>query len=338
MKPVILHIAAHYGGGIGAVFINYLRHAVHGKYEHRVICLERPTDELMTVCNRLGVKLHVGKIGYWDIWADLVVIHWWNRDSINKVIASGWFKRDKVIIWSHVSGLYKPHKFTKKLLNYPDQFVFTTPLSLGHPAVSTMKIAPRVIWSTRGVDKFLKLKSKPHKGFIIGYVGTVDYKKMHPKFLEICSKIKIPGVKFIVCGGQREKELVKENQGGIRNLWATGIVKNISPYLQRCDVFGYPLRRDHFGTCEQAIGEAMAAGLPSVVLSNPSEWHIIDHNVTGIITSNPEAYIHAMWRLYKSPKLRRTLGMQARIAAKYKYSTSRMVNDWEELITEVLCK
>jgi glycosyltransferase involved in cell wall biosynthesis len=328
MKPVVLHIAAHYGGGIGAVVMNYLKHAVKtSKYEHRLICLEKVTDELVTFCNRLNVELIQGRptIGHLSD-VSVHLYHWWNRPSISKEMTS--YTVPNRVVWSHVSGLYEPHRFTKELLDYPDQMVFTTPLSMGHPDVLCMKRPPRVIWSTRGVEGFDNIQRAKQNAFTVGYVGTTEYKKMHPQFIEICRKIKerIPEARFIVCGGDKG--------GMIAGIDFQGTITNVRGRLASFDVFGYPLQPKHFGTCEQALGEAMSAGLPIVVLGNPTEWLIIDHNVTGLIASTVDEYVKYVEKLFYSSKLRKFLGKNAREAAKHRYSTARMVNDWEEVLDE----
>lgn len=38
---------------------------------------------------------------------------------------------------------------------------------------------------------------KEHHGFNVGYIGTVDYSKMHPNFLNIYEKIDIPDAKLL---------------------------------------------------------------------------------------------------------------------------------------------
>jgi glycosyltransferase involved in cell wall biosynthesis len=148
----------------------------------------------------------------------------------------------------------------------------------------------------------------------------------------MCEKINIPGVKFVVCGGSKHEEIKKEASSKIS---FKGDVRDVKAHLSTFDVFGYPLQAEHFGTCEQALGEAMAAGIPPVVMANPSEWFIVDHGVTGLITSNEEAYIKAIEQLYHDKKLRQKLSDNARIAAKYHYASERMINDWEEVFDEL---
>jgi hypothetical protein len=67
------------------------------------------------------------------------------------------------------------------------------------------------------------------------------------------------------------------------NIEFTGLVGDVRPYLEMFDVFLYPLYEKHFGTCEQVLGEALAAALPCVVMGNEAERFIISDNVNGFV-------------------------------------------------------
>jgi hypothetical protein len=152
------------------------------------------------------------------------------------------------------------------------------------------------------------------------------------------SSTKIPEARFIVCGGPSERQIQEESlqyEGGKRFIF-TGHVNDITPYLSEFDVFGYPLAPYHWGTCEQSLGESMAAGVPPVVLANRTERHIVDDGVTGIVAANEEAYAQALEELYRNPELRQTLSGNAREAAGKKFSLDLMVSRWENVFDEAL--
>jgi hypothetical protein len=71
-------------------------------------------------------------------------------------------------------------------------------------------------------------------------------------------------------------------------------------------------------------------------LGNPSEMHIVEDGVTGIIAPNEKSYVRAIEGLYQNPDLRKKLSENARKAAKIKYSIELMVQRWEEVFGEVL--
>ena len=348
MKTV-LHITPHLGGGVGKVLLNYLA-KVKGNpdFFHQVLSLEYANAKALAASQATGFPLldkmasdHEAMIAAITA-ADIVLIHWWNHPLLYAFLVRETLPPARIIFWSHISGFQAPYVFPKPALYYPDLFVFTSPLSL---EVQEIKALPetrqkflRVIWSTGGIDHVTSVQPKPHQGFKVGYIGTVDYSKMHPNFLEMSSKAKIPEAQFIVCGGPSEKQIQKESlqfNDGKRFIF-TGQIHDITPYLAEFDVFGYPLAPYHWGTCEQALGESMAAGVPPVVLANRTESYIVDDGVTGIVATNAAAYTRALEELYRHPERRRTLAGNAREAARKLFSLDLMVNRWEKVFDEAL--
>jgi glycosyltransferase involved in cell wall biosynthesis len=274
--------------------------------------------------------------------ADIVLIHWWNHPLLYDFLVRETLPPSRIIFWSHIAGFHAPYVFTKPALYYPDLFVFTSPISLEVPEVRNLpesrKKDLRTIWSTGGIEHIASIKMLPHQGFNVGYIGTVDYSKMHPRFLQMSSMVNIPNVKFIVCGGPSEKQIEAESLRygmGDRFLF-TGHVDNINKYLSEFDVFGYPLASDHYGTCEQSLGESMAAGVPPVVWENKTETHIVEDGVTGLVVANEEQYVSAIEELHRNRDLWSRLSQNAREAARHIYSMDLMIKRWENVFNEAL--
>ena len=91
-----------------------------------------------------------------------------------------------------------------------------------------------------------------------------------------------------------------------------GYVDNLQECLTNLDVFCYPLTSHNFATTENALLEAMAAGLPVVVLNNPPERNIIEHNYNGLIANNVEEMVANVVVLYNDCKLAENIGSNAR--------------------------
>lgn len=345
----ILHITPHLGGGVGSVLLNYLAKAkVNSYFRHDVLSLEYANEKACLASKTTRFALadkmssdHEGILNKISM-ADVVLIHWWNHPLLYAFLVRETLPPARIIFWSHISGFHAPYLFNKPALHYPDLFVFTSPLSLDVPEVKQLpeerQRALRVIWSTGGVEHTVFVQKKPHFGFNIGYIGTVDYGKMHPHFLKMCSNVAIPDVHFIVCGGPSEKHIQEEagQYGGDKRFTFTGQISNINSYLGTFDVFGYPLAPYHWGTCEQSLGESMAAGVPPVVLANRTESHIVENGVTGIVAADEDVYSKTIERLYHHPDLRRQLADNARNAARERYSLDMMVNRWEDIFNEAL--
>jgi len=348
-QKTVLHITPHLGGGVGSVLLNYLAKAkVNSDFRHDVLSLEYANEKACRASKTTGFALAdkmssdherlLSKISK----ADVVLIHWWNHPLLYAFLVREILPPASIIFWSHISGFHAPYVFNKPALHYPDLFVFTSPLSLDVPEVKQLpderqKIL-RVIWSTGGIEHTAAVQTKPHAGFNVGYIGTVDYGKLHPHFLKMSSNIAIPDVHFIVCGGPSEKQLQEQagQYGGAARFTFTGQINNINDFLEIFDVFGYPLAPYHYGTCEQSLGECMAAGIPPVVLANRTESLIVENGVSGIVTSDEDAYTQAIERLYHNPDLRQQLAGNARKAAQKTYSLDMMVNRWEDIFNEAL--
>jgi len=345
----ILHITPHLGGGVGRVLLNYLDKVKSSPdFGHKVLSLEYANEKALLAARTTGFPLrdkmstdHEGILAAMAA-VDIVIIHWWNHPLLYDFLVRETLPPARIIFWSHVSGFHAPYVFSEPALHYPDLFVFTSPLSLDAPEVKnlpeTRQKVLRVIWSTGGIDHVASVQPNAHQRFKVGYIGTVDYSKMHPNFLKMSSKTKIPEAQFIVCGGPSEKQIQKESlqyEMGQRFAFM-GQINDIMPYLSEFDVFGYPLAPYHWGTCEQALGESMAAGVPPVVLANRAERYIVDDGVTGIVAADEEAYAQALEELYRNPGLRQRLSGNAREAARKLFSLDLMVSRWENVFNEAL--
>lgn len=348
-KKQILHITSHLGGGVGRVLLNYFLKTKNSPYfAHKVACLDYANESVFDAAKNGGIKLFEKMSGKKQQLlkmiadADIILIHWWNHPLLYDFLVRTQLPPCRLIMWSHNSGFYPPGVFTDKIIKYPDLFVFTTPISLGTREVKNLsdeqKKATRVIWSTGGVEYASSVKPKKHPGFNVGYIGTVDYAKLHPNFLNICNKIDIPDIKFIVCGGSNEKEIQKEaKQMGISEKFNfTGSVSDIAEYLSIFDIFGYPLAPHHYGTCDQALQESMAAGVVPVVLANPMENYMVKDGITGIVAKNENDYIEAIKKLYYDKKLKNLLSKNTKKYAIENFSSEKMANEWDKIFNEAL--
>ena len=348
-KTKILHITPHLGGGAGRVILNYVFHCKGDQnFSHQIISLDYVNDGAKEKAKNFGLDLsenmsqQIALLLKMISEADIILIHWWNHPLLYDFLVRISLPPCRLIIWSHVSGFSAPYVLTDKILNYSDIFVFSTPLSWQSPEV--LSLSPlrqkmiKSIWSTAGVDYIKTNKNKEHKGFIIGYIGTVDYSKLHSDFLRFCRDIDIPEAKFVVCGEIKEKNIKTEAAAlGIGDkIDFVGEVSDVNEYLSMFDVFGYPLNPNHYGTCDQVLAESMAAGIVPVVLANPMENLMVKDGETGLVADNPELYIDSIKKLYQDKALLARLSKNAKKYAVENFSLSSMSQSWRELFLETL--
>lgn len=346
-KINILHITPHLGGGVGSVLLNFLSYVKNdGKYCHSIVTLDYANEKSKKISNEVGFELfsdmHKNVTKLLDLIknVDIILIHFWNHPLLYDFLIRNELPESRVILWSHISGFTPPNIFTQKALSYPDKFVFTTPLSFNTKEVKEFedKAKFEAVWSTGGIEHVKNIKPKPHKGFNIGYIGTLDYSKLHPDFLNICSKIDIPDVRFIVCGDEKHLDLKRQAQElGISDKFEfTGQVQDVSTYLKIFDVFGYPLNPQHYGTCDQVLQEALSAGVVPVALNNPMENYMLKNGEIGIIANSKDEYIFSIEKLYYNENLRQELSKKAKEYAISQYSLEKLKNDWYKIFDEIL--
>lgn len=344
----ILHITAHLGGGVGSVLLNYFKKVKSDTdCVHTVVCLDYANEKAKKVTSEIDMNLYeemsLCKKELFKLieTTDIVFIHWWNHPLLFDFLVREKLPECRLVMWSHNSGVNPPGVYTNKLLNYADRFVFTTPMSFNTAEIKSLsedkRNLLRAIWASGGVEDFKHLKHKSHSGFIIGYIGTVDYCKMHSHFLTMSNDIAIPNVKFIVCGGLQEKEIEQEaKELGIQDKFSFKGVVPIKKYLEVFDVFGYPLGSSHYGTCDQTLQESMAAGIVPVVLANAMETFMVEDGVTGIVANNEKDYVNAIEKLYADPILRNKLSKNAQKYAISTFTLENMENEWNKVIEELM--
>ncbi|HUG70170.1 MAG TPA: glycosyltransferase family 4 protein [Pirellulaceae bacterium] len=342
----ILHMTPHLGGGVGRVICNYIAHSHRNEeLEHRLICLEPVGQQTHDWAQAEQVLL------FDDMWsqipalmsqvarADVVLVHWWNHPLLMDLLVRQQLPPARLLMWSHVAGYSAPQVFSPALVSLPDLFVVATPYSYHAP---TFEQSPELLESVRlvftcaGLEHISHRPSPPHAGFRIGYVGTVDPCKLHPDFLRISAAADIPNAEFVVCGGDRHLQwaALAEKQGLSDRFRFLGNVTDVAEQLATFDVFGYPLQRQHYGTGEQVLIEAMGAGVPPVVLGPGAESYVVQHEVTGLVAESTEDYARGLERLWRDSRLRQQLGNQARQAALSEFTIEKTAAAWYEVFEE----
>jgi glycosyltransferase involved in cell wall biosynthesis len=349
-KYEILHITVHLGGGIGTVLLNWMK---KGKNNHHVILCLNSTyykdyykDYDKTYNGNViyeNMRNKYTEINEWIKKADIVIVHFWNHPILFEFLVNTSFPPCRLCFWSHISGLNPPYIFFEKLVEFPDMFIFSSPISF--EAKEIKELPPQLkeklinIWTTGNLNEYFDITPIHHEGFNIGYLGTLDFTKLHPNFVDFCSKINIPDVRFIMIGVGRDSEKLKQQvkEKGLEDKFLfTGIIDDIKPYLSIIDVFGYPLNPKHFGTCEQVLGEAMAAGIIPIVMKNPAEEYILFQSLVKFVCSNENEYVHNIELLYRERSKKASIINLMQEHITQLYDSDKMVTSWENVFNNMI--
>ena len=246
--------------------------------------------------------------------ADIVQVHFWNSPDIHAFLASG-MPPVRLLLWCHVNGLAPPHIIPKTLLDRSDLVVATAASTLNLPVFRSAD--PARVCLVQGAADFTRISRiapVAHEGFYVGYIGTIDFTKLHSAYIPMCAAVNIPAVHFLLCGkGGATQELKRQARelGILERLEFHDYVDDIKPVLARLDVFGYPLRENSFATAELSLQEAMYAGIPPVVFANDGPNQLVTDRKTGRVVRSETEYVAAIEWLYRNPAKRQLLGRNA---------------------------
>lgn len=348
----ILHITPHFGGGVGTV----LRALVEGLaeksfYQQEVVSFEYLNQKTLNWLNSTNLKVYA-EIAPDDTWlsekvceANLVHIHFWNHPALYKFLHSISGCSARIIMWTHVNGHFAPYLFNEAIVNFPSMFVVSTEFSLSQIIIlqkndNWKKNHLRIIHSTAGLNGFDKIERPQHSGINVGYVGTVDYAKIHPDFIDIFVSVEHKDARFIICGGDNHEEIrLETRRKGVADRFDfLGQIEDVKPILSQIDIFAYPLNRENYGTGEQVLIEAMSAGVPQVVFSDGPEELVVENGVTGFVCSSSEEFTIAIEKLCSDRKLRKRLAAGSKIRAEKLFNLDNSLKKWFALYDELLTR
>jgi glycosyltransferase involved in cell wall biosynthesis len=150
----------------------------------------------------------------------------------------------------------------------------------------------------------------PHSLICI-YAGRLANEKRVDLLAEVA---RTPGVALTIIGdGARREELERQFAGTQTHFMGYLYGEDLAHAYASADVFMFTGPSETFG---QVVQEAMASGLPAVVINQGGVVDLVEDGKTGYIcAANPQAFAAAARELRDHPELRLSLGYNARCFA-----------------------
>jgi glycosyltransferase involved in cell wall biosynthesis len=346
----VVHITAHLGGGVGRA-LSGLGAASKNQavaVNRSVVCVEAPEKDLfLTKLRNTGCAVHVKPSSqeFKNLLAnaDVLQLEWWNHpETIRFLVENCSGIPHRLLVWAHVSGLGSS-VIPGPLLDISDRFCFTSPCSMESEGVlQSITKSPNkfdIIHSCGGFDGLDATTRRPSANLRVGYVGTLNFSKLHPDFVQFLSKVESPEFQVNMIGDTVNRSVLEDQcraLGRDNLLNFAGYSTQIADCLAEMDVLAYLLNPSHYGTTENALLEAMSMGVVPIVLSNPAERHIVTHQVNGLIISSPAEFAEAIRTLTEDKILLERLSVNARESVKERFapktSAQQLTKNYLELM------
>lgn len=320
-----------------------------GAYRHTAIALQMAESKAIALAEEAGMRVLVvpneQALEHELRSADIVQVQYWNNPEIVAFLHR-LFPPMRLVLWYHIAGNGSPQIITPELAALPDINIPCNPFSFydlpvfrDMPAEQKQRRAV-LAYDAADFDRVRSVQLRKHTGFNVGYIGTVDFVKMHHSFVPMSAKVNIPDVQFIVCGGGIEAQLQHQAMalGAAEKFDFRGYVDDIGKVIEILDVYGYPLCEDTYAAAELNLQEVMYAGIPPVVFPHGGIKRLVEHEKTGLVVQSEREYTEAIEHLYGYPKERERLGANAARYAREVFgaeNAARVMNNvYEQLVRQ----
>jgi glycosyltransferase involved in cell wall biosynthesis len=345
----VLHLTAHLGGGVGKAISGLVSqaNASNSEVRHIVVCFEEPQkDQFVERARKSGCQIIIcpamDRLEQLIGDSDIIQLEWWNHPATFKYLGSLSKIPMRLITWSHVSGLHTP-VIPQRLILASHKFLFTSRCS--YESKKVQELLPQfrdrlaVVSSSGGFSELPEFRPNTNESIAVGYIGSLNFAKLHPCFVDYLSAVTLPGFKVKLIGDVVNQEILNEQcdrLGKPGMLEFRGYTIDIISELSKINVLVYLLNPEHYGTTENALLEAMAMGVVPIVLDNPAERQIVEDHLTGLIVHSSLEFAEAIKWLSDHPEERQRLGIRAAESIRERFSVEKMETALNSHYREIL--
>lgn len=170
---------------------------------------------------------------------------------------------------------------------------------------------------SRGVDTDFLTPEKRQRGddvFTIGYVGRLRAEK-NVRFLArldaVLEKAGLTDYRFVIVGDGDEEDWLRKN---LSRAEFTGVLRgeDLARAFAGMDLFVFPSKTDAFGN---VVLEAMAAGVPAVVMPEGGPKFLIEHESDGFVARDDRDFCEIVASVVSQPQQLAAMKIAARKAA-----------------------
>jgi L-malate glycosyltransferase len=247
--------------------------------------------------------------------SDVVHLHFWNHPALYRLLRRVELPPARLLVTAHVSGTSPPQMITEEIGAFADHLIVTSTVSLataGVAAAPAVDVLPSIIDRSRLQVRQPRSARDPSL-VVVGYLGSLNEMKLHPRVVELCQRVSHPAVRFRFYGSGADPQqfLDRFHAAGLADrVEVYGPTEDIASALDDMDVFGYPLTSDTYATSDRTLQEAMWMGLPPVVLAGSGPSTLVSHGDNGLVMDEA-GYAAAIDRLAADGDHRRRLGERA---------------------------
>jgi glycosyltransferase involved in cell wall biosynthesis len=235
---------------------------------------------------------------------------------------------------SIVTPLKNPNK-NKFLMKTADYVITSSPALNSYCLDLNNKKKCKYISSSVNINRFLPInRYNNNKKITIGWTGTFSSKEYLDSLRSVLIALRVECDFKLLVIGNFEYEFPEMDLEVIQ--WSSeSEVKD----MQKIDIGIYPLPNDPwvYGKSGLKAIQYMAFGLPTVASNIGTTPKIIDHMKNGLLANNDKEWVDALKELIKNPKLRKSLGLEARKTVIHKYSVDSIKMKYLSIINE-LCR